>query len=164
MWQSITGFMIKNWLRIACGSRPHCVVSSVLNCDIRDSQFKLQWSYYVHFWTKILKKDMNPQSYRYGLNNTTTVLLRRWPWHLITQEVWRAFKQKNQTKRNLTKSWQWDEQGTTHRDFKQKSQSRENGDTLMQAVIFSRTLTPSYSHKLQIFSYKTVYSECKSFK
>ena len=39
---------------------PHCVVASMLNCDIVVSKFEHQSSEYVHLWTKSLGEDMNP--------------------------------------------------------------------------------------------------------
>ena len=39
----------------------HCVVANVLDCNIIESEFKLQLHYYIRFWTNTLGKSMNPQ-------------------------------------------------------------------------------------------------------
>ena len=43
-----------------------------LDCDHKVCEFKLQSLYYIHFWTYTFRKS-NP---RYGINNTTNVLLK----------------------------------------------------------------------------------------
>ena len=34
-------------------------MAEVLNCDLEESEFQLQWHYDVYFWTDILKAGMN---------------------------------------------------------------------------------------------------------
>ena len=38
---------------------PYSIVANVLDCNIVVSEFKLQWCYYVHFWTNTSEKSMN---------------------------------------------------------------------------------------------------------
>ena len=47
----------------------------------------------------------SPYPPSYGLNSTTTVLLREWLWHWITYKGWYAIKQRNRTKPNKKKNW-----------------------------------------------------------
>ena len=44
-----------------------------------------------------------------GLNGTATVFLQGWFWHEITQEIWYAVKQRNQTKptKPILLFWIW---------------------------------------------------------
>ena len=76
------------WLQLGrlCCFIGASIVAKVLNCDIVVSEFKLQWSYYVHFWTNIVGKGINLPlpllSYR--LNSTTTALLQGWLWQKMT--------------------------------------------------------------------------------
>ena len=67
------------------------VMAKMLDCGLKVSKFKLQLCNYVHFLTNI------PLSPSYGLNRTTTVLLRKL-WNEITYEGWYAIKQRTQTK------------------------------------------------------------------
>ena len=64
------------------GGGPRCVMVKAMDCGIVVREFVLQSRYYVHFWTNTLGKGMNP-TYppSYGLNSTTTVLLREYLWH-----------------------------------------------------------------------------------
>ena len=74
------------------------IVANMLDCNITESEFKLQTHYYNHFWINTLGKGMNllilPS---YGLNSTLTVLLQRWLWDWITHKGWYAIKQRNQS-------------------------------------------------------------------
>ena len=52
------------------------VVANVLDCNIKESAFKLQSFYYVYFQSNNLEKGMNPFiNHTYGLNCITSVLL-----------------------------------------------------------------------------------------
>ena len=56
---------------------PHRVMANVLNSYIVVREFEIQSRYYVHFWANALGKGMNPHILtRYGLNNSTAVLLQ----------------------------------------------------------------------------------------
>ena len=58
------------------------VVAYEQNIYIVVSGFELQSRYYVHFWTNTLEKGMKPLILSiYGLNNTTSVLLKGWLWN-----------------------------------------------------------------------------------
>ena len=76
------------------GESDRGVVANVLDILIDVSEFELQSSYNVHFWTNTLEKDMNLLILK--LNSTTNILLQEWLWHKITHEVWYAIKQRNQ--------------------------------------------------------------------
>ena len=41
------------------GGIPHGIVAKVLEYEIIVRKFKLQFHYYVHFWTNALRKGMN---------------------------------------------------------------------------------------------------------
>ena len=45
------------------GEWPCCIVANMLDCDNLVSKFKLQSSYYFHFWTNTLRKAMKPFIY-----------------------------------------------------------------------------------------------------
>ena len=64
------------------GSCPRGVMVKAMDCEIVESEFEFQLRYYVHFRANTLEKGIEP-SYppSYGLNSTTTVLLRKWLWH-----------------------------------------------------------------------------------
>ena len=78
----------KEWWRIPalipCGD-PSGIVANVLDCDLVESEFKLQSLYYI-LWEP-------PYLLSYGLNSTTTVLLQGW--HSITNKGWYAIKQRS---------------------------------------------------------------------
>ena len=38
----------------------YVIVTNMQNCNIIVSEFELQSRYYVHFWTNIFRKGMNP--------------------------------------------------------------------------------------------------------
>ena len=52
------------------------VVASVLDSDIKVSEFELQLHYNVHFWN--LEVDINSPSY---VLNSTTIVLQEWLWN-----------------------------------------------------------------------------------
>ena len=61
---------------------PRGVMVKAMDCGIVVSEFVLQSLYYVHFRANTLGKAINPPyTPSYGLNSTTTVLLREWFWH-----------------------------------------------------------------------------------
>ena len=61
---------------------PRGVIVKAMDCGIVVSEFVLQSCYYVHFQANTLGKGMNPPyPPSYGLNSTTTLLLREWLWH-----------------------------------------------------------------------------------
>ena len=39
---------------------PHGVMVKAMDCGIIESELKLQFRYYIHFWTNTLGKGMNP--------------------------------------------------------------------------------------------------------
>ena len=76
-------------------------MAEVLNCNLEESEFRLQLRFYIHFWTNALGKDMDvliPPSD--GLNSNTAVPPQGWLWHWLTHKGWYAIKKKkpNQTK------------------------------------------------------------------
>ena len=74
---------------------PCGAVANVLDGDIVVSVFKLQTPYYVHFRTKTIGKDVNPQPPpKYGSSSTIAVILQWSLCHLITQEGWYAIETK----------------------------------------------------------------------
>ena len=64
--------------KMGCGVECPCgVMVKAMDCRIVVSEFVLQSHYYVHFQANTLGKGMNPPyPSSYGLNSTTTVLLR----------------------------------------------------------------------------------------
>ena len=61
---------------------PRGVMVKAMDCGIVVREFVLQSCYYIHFQANTLGKGMNP-TYppNYGLNSSTTVLLRELFWH-----------------------------------------------------------------------------------
>ena len=57
------------------GKSPRGVMVKAFDCRIVVREFELQSRYYVHFWTNTLGNGRKPVIY--GLNSTTTVLLKR---------------------------------------------------------------------------------------
>ena len=62
---------------------PRGVMVKAMDCRIVVSEFVLQSRYFVHFRANTLGKERYEPLYppSYGLNSTTTVLLREWLWH-----------------------------------------------------------------------------------
>ena len=60
---------------------PCGILVNMLDYNITVSEFELQSCYYVHFQTNTIGKGIqSPYPSSYGLNSTTTVLLRGWLW------------------------------------------------------------------------------------
>ena len=58
------------------------VMVKAMDCGIVVSEFVFQSRYYVHFSGKYpWERYEPPYPPSYGLNSTTTVLLREWLWH-----------------------------------------------------------------------------------
>ena len=74
----ITYFCAKSTTLFYEGKGPRGVMVKAMDCGIVVSEFVLQSRYYIHFRANTLGKGMNPAPYppSYGLNSTTTVLLR----------------------------------------------------------------------------------------
>ena len=77
---------------ILTGTSPSGVVVNMLSYDV----VQCESCYYIHFRANIVGKSINSSTPGYGLNSTTTLLLKRWLWHKITQWGWCAIKQRNQ--------------------------------------------------------------------
>ena len=57
------------------------IMGKALDFGIVVSELELQSRYYVHLWTNTLGKGVDPiYPSSYGLNSTTTVLLKGWIW------------------------------------------------------------------------------------
>ena len=70
------------WDQEAYRGWPRGIMVKEMDFGIVVREFVLQWHYYVHFRANTLGKGMNPANpSSYGLNSTTTVLLREWLWH-----------------------------------------------------------------------------------
>ena len=42
---------------------PYCIVVKVLDWDFRESEFKIQLLYYIHFWTNTLSLSIRPDEF-----------------------------------------------------------------------------------------------------
>ena len=59
---------------------PCSVMTKVQDYSLKVSEFKLQYFYYIHFWTNTLQKSEPSYTSMYGLNSITAFLLQGWLW------------------------------------------------------------------------------------